>query len=188
MPYKDKEKQKEKQREYDQSEKGKEVRQKYYEGNKEKINERRRKLAQREKAKEVKREADKKYAQSEKGKEVKQKAMQKYNQTEKGKEVKQKAQQKYNQSEKAKEAKQKYYNTEHGKKARRIKNWESSGVKSDDWNALYEYYKNCWECENCGIELIEGNYGNNKKCLDHCHITGLFRNVLCNYCNILRKD
>jgi len=114
-------------------------------------------------------EKQQKYLQSEKGKEVRQK----YAQSEKGKEVKQKSQ-------------QKYYNTEHGKKVRRIKNWESSGVKSDDWDALYEYYFNCWECENCGVELIEGLYGNNKKCLDHCHKTGEFRNVLCNFCNLLR--
>ena len=73
-----------------------------------------------------------------------------------------------------------------GKKSIRISDWKLSGVKCDDWNELYEYYVNCWECENCGVELIEGLYGNNKKCLDHCHITGKFRNVLCHYCNLLR--
>jgi len=134
--------------------------------------------------KEKKRIYDKKYNQSEKGKEVRQK----YRQSEKGKEVRQKYNQKYRQSEKAKEAKQKYNQTEKGKKANRIYAWKQMKVICDDWDALYEYYVNCWECENCGVELIEGNYGNNKKCLDHCHITGLFRNVLCHSCNLLRGE
>jgi len=131
---------------------------KYYEKNKEKI-------------KEQRKESDKRYAQSEKGKE----AIQKYEQSEKGKERRQKYKQNYNQ-------------TEHGKKSYRINRWIYIGVKSDNFDELYEYYLNCWECENCGVELIEGNYGNNKKCLDHCHITGKFRNVLCHFCNVLRGE
>jgi len=95
---------------------------------------------------------------------------------------------KYAQSEKGKERKQKYSQSEKGKKTDRISVWKQRKVICDDWDALYEYYVNCWECENCGVELIEGLYGNNKRCLDHCHITGKFRNVLCNYCNILRRE
>jgi len=95
---------------------------------------------------------------------------------------------KYAQSEKGKERKQKYSQSEKGKKTDRISVWKQRKVICDDWDALHEYYKNCWECENCGVELIEGLYGNNKKCLDHCHITGKFRNVLCHYCNVLRDD
>jgi len=112
----------------------------------------------------------------------------KYKQSEKGKEAQQKAQKKYQQTEKYKEARQKFLQSEKGKKSIRISDWKLSGVKCDDWNELYEYYVNCWECENCGVELIEGNYGNNKRVLDHCHKTGKFRNVLCNSCNILRDD
>ena len=125
--------------------------------------------------KEKKKKYDKKYEQSEKGKEVRKKAKEKYRQTEKGKEVEQKY-------------KQEYKETEAGKKTMRIRNWKQMKVNCDDWDALYEYYFNCWECENCGVELIEGRYGNNKRCLDHCHITGKFRNVLCHYCNVLRDD
>ena len=47
-------------------------------------------------------------------------------------------------------------------------------------------YINTTNCEECNIELIEGRYGNNKKCLDHCHKTGEFRNVLCQTCNVRR--
>jgi len=90
--------------------------------------------------------------------------------------------------EELKEKQQKYAQTEKGKKANRIKQWKQKGVKSDNFNELYEYYVNCWECENCGVELIEGRFGNNKRCLDHSHKTGLFRNVLCSYCNVLRGE
>jgi hypothetical protein len=89
--------------------------------------------------------------------------------------------------EQIKEYNKEYSQTEAGKKSNRINNWKQIGVKSEDYNALYEYYINCKYCENCDIELIEGNYGANKRCLDHCHKTGLFRNVLCHICNIKRR-
>ena len=66
----------------------------------------------------------------------------------------------------------------------RIAKWKSRGVISDDFDKLYEYYLSIDECENCGIELNQD--ASTKKCLDHCHDTGLFRNVLCNCCNVIR--
>jgi len=120
----------------------------------------------------------------EKNKEKYKEQVKKYNQSEADKEVKQK----YKQSEKRKKALKKYAQTEKGKKSYRINRWKFNGVKSDNFDELYEYYINCWECENCGVELVEGNYGNNKRCLDHCHITGKFRNVICHYCNLLRGE
>ena len=86
-----------------------------------------------------------------------------------------------------KEYHKEYRQTEAGIKSYRISNWKTIGVKHDDYSSLYNYYLNCEKCENCSIEFIEGNYGANKKCLDHDHETGLFRNVLCNRCNIKRK-
>jgi len=124
----------------------------------------------------------------EKNKEEIKEQVKKYKQSEKGKEAQQKAEQKYKQSEKGKEAKQKYKQSEKGKETRRIFVWKQLGVKCDDWNELYEYYINCWECENCGVELVEGHTANNRRCLDHCHKTGKFRNVLCSYCNLLRGE
>ena len=79
----------------------------------------------------------------------------------------------------------KYRLTSLGLKHQRIKNWKTNGVISEDYNKLYEYYLSIQECENCGIELNQEDY-NTTKCLDHDHNTGLFRNVLCNYCNLLR--
>ena len=80
-----------------------------------------------------------------------------------------------------------YYQTEMGKKLQRISNWKKSGVKCDDWDELYDLYISIWNCEECDIELVEGMYGNNKKCLDHDHETGEFRNILCQTCNLKRR-
>jgi hypothetical protein len=81
-----------------------------------------------------------------------------------------------------------YRETDKGIKSRRIGHWKNRGVIHDNFDELYEYYINCKECENCGVELIEGMYGNNRRCLDHCHKTGKFREILCNSCNLLKKE
>jgi len=79
-----------------------------------------------------------------------------------------------------------YQATHKGKKNRRITNWKRRNIICDDFNALYEYYINCKNCEECDVKLIEGNYGNNRKCLDHDHKSGRFRNVICHTCNMRR--
>jgi hypothetical protein len=90
--------------------------------------------------------------------------------------------------EQSKEYSKEYLQTEAGKKSKRITNWKQTGVKSADYNALYEYYINCKYCENCGVEFVDGDLGSNKKCLDHSHKTGLFRNILCCGCNNRRGE
>ena len=88
--------------------------------------------------------------------------------------------------EKIKEKSKEYRKTDAGIKTHRIGNWKTYGVKSDDYSSLYEHYINCNKCEICSIDLVEGRYGANRRCLDHDHTTGLFRNVLCNSCNVKR--
>lgn len=82
----------------------------------------------------------------------------------------------------------KYRESEAGKKSARISNWKKMGLKSDDYDMVYDEWKNTTNCEECGVELIEGNTGKHKKVLDHDHNTGLFRNVICNSCNIIRGN
>jgi hypothetical protein len=89
--------------------------------------------------------------------------------------------------EKNKEYDKEYKQTEKGKKSNRISTWKHNSIKSDNYDKLYEYFINVKNCEECEVELVEGNKSNNSRCLDHNHKTGLFRNVLCNSCNVKRK-
>ena len=61
-------------------------------------------------------------------------------------------------------------------------NWKKSGVLlTDDFKTygdLYDHYLSVKSCEECGE-----SFDICKRCLDHDHETGLFRNVLCNGCN-----
>jgi len=77
-----------------------------------------------------------------------------------------------------------YRKTDKGLKINRLSSWRSRGLISEDYDKIYERYILTKECDNCGIVLDEDN--NTKKCMDHCHITGEFRNILCNLCNVNR--
>ena len=89
--------------------------------------------------------------------------------------------------EEKKEYMKEYRKTDAYKKSYRITNWKKSGVKCDDWDKLYDKYINTWNCEECNVELKEGNF-KNKKCLDHNHDNGEFRNIICNRCNVIRGN
>jgi len=73
-----------------------------------------------------------------------------------------------------------------GKKSARITRMKRLGIVSDDYEALYERFKNTTHCEDCNIELVGGNNGANRKCTDHDHKTGVFRNIVCHTCNMRR--
>ena len=74
----------------------------------------------------------------------------------------------------------------HRIKGFRISQWKSRGVISDDYDKLYDYYLSVNNCDKCNV-VLEG-LGNNRKCLDHNHNTGLFRNILCHKCNSKLKN
>jgi hypothetical protein len=76
--------------------------------------------------------------------------------------------------------------SEAGIKSARITRMKQFGIISDDYEALYEKFKNTTHCEECNIELIAGNKGGNRKCTDHDHETGKFRNIICHKCNLRR--
>jgi len=73
-------------------------------------------------------------------------------------------------------------------KVRRIKDWKKLGVICDDFDALYDKYMNTTHCEECNVLLTYDTTSTaTTKCLDHCHETGMFRNILCNVCNLQRR-
>ncbi len=71
-------------------------------------------------------------------------------------------------------------------KTSNISNWRYKGIKHDDFDALYEKYISTNNCEECNVELVGGRDSANRRCLDHDHVTGEFRNVLCHVCNLRR--
>jgi len=68
-----------------------------------------------------------------------------------------------------------------------IYNWKRRGVIGD-YDLIYDMYINTKNCELCKCKFINGDKSTNRKCLDHCHITGKVRNVCCHYCNTKKLD
>ena len=60
-----------------------------------------------------------------------------------------------------------------------IYKWKYRGVIHNDFNILYEEYINTFNCHHCHKEFIT----NRNRHLDHCHITGEFRYIVCCACN-----
>ena len=91
-----------------------------------------------------------------------------------------------NNKEYKKEWDKEYNQTPAGIKRRRISDWKRyEGMSQDyNWDEIYDIYIDCKVCDYCDVELVEGMYGSNKKCLDHHHITGEIRGILCNTCNL----
>ena len=68
----------------------------------------------------------------------------------------------------------------------KICDWRRSGLVGD-LDEIYDRWINTTHCDTCKIELCSGRKGANKKCMDHCHVSGEFRNILCNTCNCQRQ-
>ena len=64
-----------------------------------------------------------------------------------------------------------------------IYSWKRQGLIGD-YESIYQRYMNTTHCDRCNILLDKINF----KCMDHCHSTGKFRNILCNSCNIMMFD
>lgn len=78
-----------------------------------------------------------------------------------------------------------YQKTEVRKKSNRVAKWKITGVKIDDFDALYERFINTKFCELCSVELTEDKRTKKTtRCLDHCHVSGLVRNIVCHSCNV----
>ena len=71
-----------------------------------------------------------------------------------------------------------------GIKKSRIADWKYKGLKAKDYNVIYNRYINTFNCDLCYIELYTGkDRRTNSRCMDHNHITGEFRAVVCCKCN-----
>ena len=71
-----------------------------------------------------------------------------------------------------------------GIKSRRVSHWKHRGIVSDDFDAVYERYITTMNCEACGVGLTTDKQSTKtQRCLDHDHITGEVRAVLCCACN-----
>ena len=92
----------------------------------------------------------------------------------------------YNQTHKVdkNEWQKKWNKTEKGRKIQRFADWKRNGLIGD-YEEIYLTYIETSVCDECNI-ILEG-LSKQKKCMDHCHITGEFRNILCNSCNIKRR-
>lgn len=68
---------------------------------------------------------------------------------------------------------------------KRIRNYDllkSYGISTDDFEKLLVFQNNC--CAICGVDQILLKDGKKKYlCVDHCHLTGRIRGLLCDKCN-----
>lgn len=62
--------------------------------------------------------------------------------------------------------------------------WKQYGLITDNFDELYNRYINSSQCEKCKTP-----YKNRKdRHMDHCHLTGEFRNILCHKCNTMEQQ
>lgn len=73
------------------------------------------------------------------------------------------------------------------KKSVTISYWKYRGLIGD-YEAIYDRYINTTHCDLCNILLCKGRKGSNKKCMEHDHNTGEFRNIVCHKCNMNKSD
>ena len=84
-------------------------------------------------------------------------------------------------------ANKEYRESKQGKMIFKINKWKQRGLICEN-REEYEYIYDRWlyseKCEEpkCNKEYTEYN----KKNMDHCHLTGLFRDIICHSCNMKR--
>lgn len=62
-----------------------------------------------------------------------------------------------------------------------IYEWKRNGLKGD-YDSIYNEWLNETNCQTCNV-VLEGK-GINKKCMEHNHMTGEFRGIVCHNCNM----
>ena len=85
--------------------------------------------------------------------------------------------------------KNRYNNYDSYRKSEIISDWKYMGLVCSDYDLLYSNYLAETYCDICRVKFGKKGDGTNTfKCMDHSHETGLFRNFLCNPCNIKRGE
>ena len=65
--------------------------------------------------------------------------------------------------------------------------WKHRGViwkDDDEFMEIWDKYSKATHCENCNVEFKTDSTQMLKKCLDHCHESGEFRQIICGHCNL----
>ena len=74
------------------------------------------------------------------------------------------------------------------KKSMTISKWKKRGLKCEDYDSLYAHYILAENCDECNVRFGEKGDGTGTfRCMDHCHETGQFRNIICCGCNNKRR-
>lgn len=66
------------------------------------------------------------------------------------------------------------------KKTNIIYNWKKRGLIVKDYDKLYDLYLKSTRCNVCKHKYINSF----DRCMDHNHVTGKFRQFICQRCNI----
>ena len=70
----------------------------------------------------------------------------------------------------------------------RIQNWKRKGILIYDIDTFYDMYFNTWNCQLCNIKMTEDKRNTSTtRCLDHDHLSGYWRFIVCHTCNTKQK-
>eukprot|EP01049_Picozoa_sp_SAG25_P013071 SAG25_NODE_1926_length_2139_cov_147.309651_1_plen_160_part_00 len=90
-----------------------------------------------------------------------------------------------NNKDKIKKRTKAYYKTDTAQiKLLRRNGWKHSDA---EFLEILERFKTTTKCELCNCEMTDGFKKGNRKVKDHHHISGTFRNICCNRCNMERS-
>ena len=78
--------------------------------------------------------------------------------------------------------------TETGYKQEIIYKWQRVYGLIGDYDAIFERFMSTTHCDLCNILLTKERKGGRQKQMEHNHLTGEFRNIVCHICNSQKTD
>ena len=91
--------------------------------------------------------------------------------------------------DKIKKREQDNYNTIERKKVTKKSHWKLKGLNMENFEEVWKRYDETTNCDLCNVVLTIGKVNSaTSKHMDHSHITGEFRNILCQTCNVRRGE